>query len=86
MEVDEGYYDPVLGIWWYSDEPSDTYSEWTLLVHLETYYEDLQINSPSNYSRMWRTFTIQYLHELDTTPWLSTEGLFHRQGDGYVEE
>ena len=86
MEVDVGYYDPILGIWRYSDEPSDTLSEWTLLIYLEDYYADLQFNPPSNYSRMWRTFSSHYLHELDNTPWLSAEGLFHRQGDGCVEE
>ena len=94
MSEENGSYDPILGIWWFSSEPSDSISEWTLLTYMEDYYEELQINphpissyqmsSMEMQAMMWSRFESIYLESMDESGWLSAELFFHRIS--FVEE
>jgi hypothetical protein len=91
MSEENGSFDPILGIWWFSAEPSDSISEWTLLRYMEDYYEELQTNPPSyQLSSMemqavvWGRFESIYLETMDDGGWISAQLFFHRIS--FVEE
>jgi hypothetical protein len=83
MSESVGNYDPILGIWWYSDESSDTISEWTFLRYFEEYYDNLHYMTLSE-DMVWKVFERQYIEEYDEGEWLSTNPLYHRES--YTEE
>jgi hypothetical protein len=78
-----GYYDPILGVWWFSSEASDTLSEWTLVRAIEEFYAEMYSWSVSG-DTYWHEFDRRYIQEAEEAEWLNTSPSCHR--NSYIEE